>query len=332
MMHAHVHSTQVVDNNDDLESEDDNDSEPPEASNVDEELVDADADNTAPNHQRSADQVAPDQQLLHYQTQQGQPPPHRRAEIGSTATSGATDAKRQEQESDLVTKGTVAGRGSFGETGAAGVDRSGDDHRHDQETNHTVTDPWPGVDWGEGETGGTRGGGLVRRWGRVVEEPAEQPTNSSIDGDEFEQAPAMGEQGDERRLMENAGMRVVCRGGRGRGRRVLTTVAVASAAKAAAAAVRAAVDGESALRGGGGVGVRRDKCRGSGRAPKALTLSSGETVKHCPRSRRIVENWLSSGGLRFSLRRSACVLSVLFFCHLSCALDERAPTTPDLAI
>lgn len=239
-----------MDNNDDLESEDDNDSEPPE---------------TSPEEypENAVDPLRPPQHSTDFVSDAATAATTAAATITTTTATenDKTHRQRDQEIIEAITDDSNASVVRHGDLATIGDGGSGGN-----------TDLWPRIEWGEGEIGGATGirGGLVRRWGRVVEEVIEPPPNTESEQSSPEESENV------RGLVKKTDTTVeyftTDRGG--------ATTVVASAAAAAAAAVRAAVEKQAAAaagEGGGGLG-RRDKQRGSGRAPKSLSISKGEFV------------------------------------------------------
>lgn len=317
--------TKVVDNNDDLESEDDNDSEPPEASPEEAVDADTDADPRAPfsRHTPEVFQAAAaasaatvDVDSLRAGTAgreravESMPPV-----LSGRSAGGGVDVTDTESRGNRYRAG---GGGSGDKTGAGGVawrrdapvggiaDGARAAAAVAEGDNSSSSNPWPGIDWGE--TAETGSGGVVRRWGRAVEEAESDGVGEA---GEFDLSPGTAERsgehsrGKERRDRDGdegdsrgGGMQARGEGGgrwTGRGKKErgmlgrdrgkgASTASEAAKAAAAAAASRAAAAMEVAVATGG----RKERRRTSGsRAPKALALSNGKGLLHekCEKSK-----------------------------------------------
>lgn len=282
----------MVDNNDDIESEDDNDSA--DAVEAEASPEEADTDNPPPDTDpfltntpspQSTPSSGADQTTDTSCRQRGGEVGERKVDnsislvipkrsdggdgggVRDSGSSGGMSAKVTENTSDGAAGGNCphnqhsvyangSSRGGEGKGGADGENKS----------------PWTEIEWGQGEG---EGGGAVRRWGKVVQEGEDYGSTGTVtSAGELEPPPITGEtvtgerrkeEGRESPGLERGVSRIdlIDEGGNHEGAKTATTPVKG-------------VAGEPPPRSGGRSKKERRRASGS-RAPKALVLSNGES-------------------------------------------------------
>lgn len=285
----------MVDNNDDLESEDDNDSEAPEAS-LEEVDVDQDADlnilSSLPVTPPDFDDTPPG--LTTRDEASGISTLQRPAVLVSSCPGRRIDGNADitATAGDEALSYSVVG-GADGEKNSAGgwsLERTTGGCSADC---RVIADcgeggdnnPWPGIDWGEGETG--RSGG-ARRWGRVIDEADCDGTVGGGSGEEDRETVLEFPDENYREQRElvaqssaREGKRIVgrgkkeCRSGsRDRGNGGMSG-GEETASRALGASSRTGTS--ATAREPSPLGIKKERRRMSGsRAPKMLALSNGK--------------------------------------------------------
>lgn len=283
----------MVDNNDDIESEDDNDSA--DAAEAEGSPEDADTDNPPP-----------DSEPLLAGTSSPRSTPSsgadRRTDASCRQRGGAVGQSEVDNDISLGAPkrsggGDGGGDRDSGSSGGGSADVSENNsngvavvsHPHSQHSVYantsgsggggegiggadggTTNTPWADIEWGQGEG---ESGGAVRRWGRAVQETEEYGSTGTLTGAADVKPPPMTgetEAGEQRKQgRESPSL------DRGVSRTDLTDEGgVHEAAQTATTPVKG-VAGEPPPRSGGRSKKERRRASGS-RAPKALVLSSGK--------------------------------------------------------
>ena len=304
-----VSRVKVVDNNDDIESEDDNDSELPEAlpGNAD---ADLDTDlatlssprdtppdpskgaNTRPSIESGIGQLDVGTTLVLTRRVSGSGGHGGSGRAGNTAGVGNRARECDESYSDMMGHERARGWGLQTAADNGGGDNGGG---CGGEGSH----PWPGVGWEQGEVG--RSGEAVRRWGRAVKEidgdDESAIESAELEGLAIEQPPpgqAVGKRVELRRgdSVKYAGVAIGGDGnrwtGRGKGcRRSSTRERGSVGASGAEAMAPVAVNTSCTVAASGNPvggepppsGRRKEKRRGSGsRNAKHAALGNGKTL------------------------------------------------------
>lgn len=311
----------MVDNNDDIESEDDNDSA--DAAEADGSPEEADTDNPLPDT---------DPLLTSTRSPQGTPSSgaHRTTDACCRQREGGVGDSGIEDKISLVIpkhrgggdaggdrdSGTFAGGSAnvteTNSTGAAGGiqpniqhsvivnDSGGGGEGRDGADGENNNTPWTDIEWGQGEG---ESGGAVRRWGRAVQEGEDCGSTGTItSAGEVELPPTAGETVAEERRKEGRESPSLDRGispidlAGERGTHEMTTSTVKGAA------------GEPPPRSGGRSKKERRRTSGS-RAPKALVLSNGTPQNGC---------WSVRLGGRKHCRHTSCLACAGNFLSCTC--------------
>eukprot|EP00752_Nemacystus_decipiens_P005218 g4737.t1 len=286
----------VVDNNDDIESEDDNDSA--DAAEADGSPEEADTDNPPPDADpllpsspspRSTPSSAADRPTDACCKQRGGAV--RESEADNDVSPGPPkrcDGRDAGGDRDSGSSG--GGNANVSENTSDGV--AGEDRPHNQHSlfvnangrggggegrgeadGETTNTPWTEIEWGQGE-GET--GGAVRRWGRAVQEGEDNVSTATFaSAGEAEPPPMTGEVvSRERRKEERESPSL----DRGLDRTDLTGEGGSNEAAQTATTLAKGVAGEPPPRSGGRSKKERRRASGS-RAPKALVLGNGNRGK-----------------------------------------------------
>lgn len=316
----------MVDNNDDIESEDDNDSA--DAAEAEGSPEEADTDNSPPDTDPLLASTPSPQSTPSSGADRRTDPSCRQRGGGvgesevdndvslgvpkrsggvdggddrDSGSSGGGSADATENTSDGVAvenrppdRHSVyanANGGGGGGDGSVGADRE------------TTNTPWTDIEWGQGEG---ESGGAVRRWGRAVQEGEEYGSAETFtSAGEVEPPPMTGEAvAGERRKEARESPSL----DRGASRTDLTSEGGTHEAVQTATTPVKGVAGEPPPRSGGRSKKERRRASGS-RAPKALVLSNGEWQTVC---------WSAKLGGYTSCRHTVCLACVRNFLSSTC--------------
>lgn len=279
----------MVDNNDDIESEDDNDSADAAEAEAEASPEEADTDDTPPDTDPLLINTPSPQSTPSSGVDQTADAPGRQrggrageSEVdtdislvipkcsdGDGDGGGHRDSGRSGRESADTSDGTAGGarppnQNSLHVNGSGG---SGEGRGGAEVENNA---PWTEIEWGRGEG---ESGGAVRRWGRVVQEGEDCGSTGTVVSGELEPPPTREAAAGERGKEEGRESPSLDRGG---SRVDLTRAGGSQEAAPTATTPAKGVAGEPPPKSGGRSKKERRRASGS-RAPKALVLSSGES-------------------------------------------------------